>query len=355
MECYGVIMAGGTGSRFWPLSRKKVPKQFLKLTGNEKMLNETIVRIHSFMELERIFIVTNEMYADSIKKLIPEKMPEENIIQEPASRNTAACIAYAAIELLEKYGNGIMCVFPSDHYIENTEAFSKVLLQAALVAEEKDSLVTIGIEPEYPATGYGYIRYDKTETTKEKDVIKFVEKPQYEEAEEYIKSKEYVWNSGIYVWKISKILQEIMLYMPELYECIKKIKPYIRNKRKNEFIKSIYQNMPNISIDYGVMEHSKNVKVIPSSFGWNDIGSWESLKVIYPEDSEGNVAVGDNVQIDTRNSIIYSEGRMIATLGVEDMIIVETQDAILVCHKDRAQEIRKITEELKKKKRQEYL
>lgn len=354
MDCFGVIMAGGIGQRFWPLSREKIPKQFLNLGGKDIMLNETIGRIELLMKRENIFIVTNQEQMERVRSVSSDKIMEENILVEPAMRNTAACIGYAAFELQERYGECIMFVLPSDHYIEDEKEFVNVLQKAAKVVEEEDVMVAVGITPTYPATGYGYIKFDNDTLEDAKRVIKFVEKPEYEIAKKYLEDGRFVWNSGVYVWRVSTILKEIEQFMLALYESLVHIQEAKKDGRDEE-VSRIYKELDSISIDYGVMERSKNMKVVMGNFGWNDIGSWESLNVFHAADYDGNITVGENVSVDTKSCIVYSKDRMVATLGVEDLIVVETEDVVLICDRKRGQDIKGLIEVLKQNNKKEYL
>ena len=346
MKTYGVIMAGGGGTRFWPLSRHEVPKQLLNLSGKDKMINETIDRVATLANKKDIFVVTNVDQVPGMKAATSGRLREDHILSEPSARNTAACIGYAAYEIIKKYGDGIMCIFPSDHFIKDEAAFTRILKEAIKVAEN-DSLVTLGITPTFPSTGYGYIKFDKSETTLDKKVVEFKEKPDEEIAKKYVDSGEYAWNSGMFVWKASVILDEFKKLLPDVYECIEKIGKALGTDEEVEVINQVYPTIPSISIDYGIMEKSDKVRVISAQMGWNDVGSWDNLGVLYDEDSNGNITAGDFLGIDTKNCIMYSNKRLITTIGVEDLIIVETDDALMVIDKNRAQDVKKIVDELK--------
>lgn len=354
MKTYGVIMAGGGGTRFWPLSRHEVPKQLLNLSGKDKMINETIDRVATLASKDDIFVVTNVDQVPGMKKATTGRLREDHILSEPSARNTAACIGYAALEIIKKYGDGIMCIFPSDHFIKDEEAFTRILGEAIKVAD-KDSLVTLGITPTFPSTGYGYIKFDKSENTLDKKVVEFKEKPDEETAKKYVSSGEYSWNSGMFVWKASVILDEFRQLLPDVYECLEKIGDALGTPNEKDVINEVYPTIPSISIDYGIMEKSDKVRVISAEMGWNDVGSWDNLGVLYDEDANGNITAGDFLGIDTKNCITYSGKRLISTIGVENLIIVETDDAIMVIDKDRAQDVKKIVDELKKKGRDELL
>ena len=355
MNIYGVIMAGGGGTRFWPLSRQEEPKQLLNLSGKDLMINETIDRIATIADKKDIFVVTNVTQVPKMKVATAGRLQENHILAEPSARNTSACIGYAAMEIVKKYGDGIMCISPADHFIKNTSEFTRVLKEAVQVAEAEDKLITIGIQPTYPATGYGYIKFDKTEDSVAKTVMEFKEKPDVKTAQAYLASGEYAWNSGMFIWKASTILKKFEELLPEVYACIVKIGNAMNTPEEEQVIAEVYPTIPSISVDYGIMEKSKDVLVISGDFGWNDVGSWENMDVIYDEDENGNIIVGNQINIDTKNTISYAKKRLITTVGVENLIIVETEDAILVCDKDRAQDVKLIVDELKSSGQKEYL
>ena len=356
MERYGVIMAGGGGTRFWPLSRKELPKQFLNLTGDDLMVNETINRLLPTIKPENIFIVTNITQAPLMREATKGTILPDHILAEPAARNTAACIGYAAIEIRKKYGDGIMSVFASDHYIKDINGFNQTLEQAINLASETSNLITFGIKPTFPAVGYGYIKYNAEETDKNyHDVIEFVEKPDIMTARKYIKDGGYLWNSGMFTWKVSTILDYFEKLLPDIYECLMKIEADMETDKEQETINAVYPTIPKISIDYGIMERARDVVVVESGFDWSDVGSWDALESLYEKDEFGNITNREQILIDTNNCVVYAKSKLIATLGVEDLIIVEAEDAIMVCHKDKAQSVREIPDELKKQGKHEYL
>lgn len=352
-KIYGVIMAGGGGTRFWPLSRKKLPKQLLNLSGNGLMINETIERMANFINRENIFIVTTKEQADKMNELVDEGI--NNILVEPSARNTAACIGYAAMEIVKKHGDGVMCILPSDHHIKDEEEFTRILNIAIEEAYSEDKLVTIGITPTFPSTGYGYINFDREDKSSIKKVEAFVEKPNYETALKYIKSKEYLWNSGMFIWKASVILQNFERFLPRVSNILIKIGEAMNTSNEYKVIEELYTKIPSISIDYGIMERSDNVVVIEGDFGWSDVGSWDTLGAIYETDEFGNIITGEQINLETYNCISYSDKRLIATMGIRDTIIVETEDVVLVCAKDKAQDVKKIVERLDNDNKTQYL
>lgn len=354
-----VIMAGGKGERFWPKSRINLPKQFLSLTDDGKsMIQHTVERAKSLVNIENVYVVTNEMYKNLVLEHVPD-IPDENIIIEPVAKNTAPCIGLAAMHIAKKDINSKMIILPSDHLIKFNEIFIDTLKTALDVVEKGDNLVTIGITPNYPETGYGYINFTKGESFKDSanvyEVLRFVEKPNLEKAKEYLTSGQYLWNSGMFVWKASTILKNFKEYLPEIYEGLQKIGESIGTKKYEEVLKKEFSNLPSESIDYGIMEKAKNIYVIPGNFGWDDVGSWLSLERINKTNQDGNVINGNVISIRTKNSIIQGNEKLIATIGLEDIVIVDTDDVTLICHKDNTQEVKEIISNLKICNRNEYL
>lgn len=368
MKKYSVIMAGGGGTRFWPLSRRKVPKQLLNLTGKDTMVNETIERIVSNVPRENIFIVTNVTQASMMQEVTQGHLEEKRILAEPAARNTAACIGYAAVEIQKKYGDGIMCVLASDHYIKDGGAYADVMDFAMGLAEETNRLVTIGIKPTGPATGYGYIKYDKKVKEVSHTVGKnsqkriaayavsdFVEKPGLATAKAYVEQGCYLWNSGMFVWKTSVILNYFKELLPDVYECLMEIQDAMGTEKEQEVLERVYPQIPKISVDYGIMERADNVIMLEGDFGWSDVGSWDALDTLYDADENNNVVYGEQIHIGSKNCIAYGKDKLIATIGLDNVVIVETQDAILVCDKDKAQDVKKIVEILEEQGKEKYL
>lgn len=356
MNVYALIMAGGGGTRFWPLSRQSMPKQLLNLSGNDAMINETIKRCEPFIPLKHIFIVTNEEQAATMDNILMPQLPRENILKEPVARNTAPCILYAAMHIYEKYGDGILCVFPSDHYITNEEMFLQLLRSAAAISEDCDHVLTIGIKPTYPATGYGYIkRGPKKNQDNAYQLDRFVEKPNLEKAKEYVTSGLYYWNSGIFIWKVSVAIQLFKRFLPRIYRELSKMEGKFCAPQAQTLLKEIYPLLDNISVDYGIMERVDEAFVIPGDFGWNDVGSWDALGAVFPSDENGNIVKADFIGIGSKECIVYGEKKLIATVGVHNMVIVDTDDAILICDKQRAQDVKHVVDTLKAKGKMELL
>ncbi len=354
-----VIMAGGKGERFWPKSRINLPKQFLSLTDDGKsMIQHTVERVKNLVDIENIYVVTNEMYKNLVSEHIPD-IPEANIIIEPAAKNTAPCIGLAAVHIAKKDINSKMIILPSDHLIKFNEIFIDTLKTALDVVEKDDNLATIGITPNYPETGYGYINFTKGESFKDStniyEVLRFVEKPNLEKAKEYLTSGQYLWNSGMFVWKVSTILKNFKEYLPEIYEGLQKIGKSINTGKYEEVLKKEFLNLPSESIDYGIMEKAKNIYVIPGNFGWDDVGSWLSLERINKTNQDGNVITGNVISIKTKNTIIQGSDKLIATIGLEDIVVVDTDDVTLICHKNNTQEVKEVINNLKICNRNEYL
>lgn len=358
MKIYGVIMAGGGGTRFWPLSRRELPKQFLNLTGRDVLVNETFDRLSQVAEAEDIFVVTNALHAEKTLSIMQGRIEENHVLSEPAARNTAACIGYAAMEILKKYGDGIMCVMPSDHYIRDEALYADTIKRGAELAETSDCLVTIGIRPEYPATGYGYIKSRPVQEETGADyrlVEEFVEKPAEEVAKEYLAEGGYSWNSGMFIWKASVIMQYFKRLLPDIYEYLEKMGSAMGTVQEKAVKEEVYPHIPKISIDYGIMERADKVIMLEGLFGWNDVGSLDAMELFGKKDARGNVSIGNCVLVDTEGTICYAKDKLIAAAYVEDLIVVEAKDAILVCPRQKAQEVRKIVEFLEKHGQTDYL
>lgn len=355
MKTYGLIMAGGGGTRFWPLSRKRVPKQLLNLDGKEIMLNETIDRLKKTVSQEDIFIVTNRDQVELTKQVTEGRVLENHILAEPSARNTAACIGYGAIEIIKKYGDGIMCILASDHYIKDEETFTEVLKKAIATVEETDGLVTIGIKPTFPSTGYGYIKNAAIQGKEYKSVLEFVEKPDLERAKEYIQDGNYAWNSGMFVWKASTILKYFERLLPDIYEKLMLIMEAMGTSSEYDILQAIYDTIPKISVDYGIMERADSVYMLEGDFGWNDIGSFDALTAIYESDENGNVLRSDAIMVNAKNNIVLGDNKVIALVGVADLVVVDTKDALLVCNKDKAQDVKEVVSILEREQRKHLL
>ncbi|MDO4294027.1 MAG: mannose-1-phosphate guanylyltransferase [Eubacteriales bacterium] len=355
MKTYGVIMAGGGGTRFWPLSTKAEPKQFLNLSGRDILVNETIDRQRGLMDRKDIFIVTNESQAELMAARTAGRVEKDHILAEPAARNTAACIGYAAMEILKKYGDGVMCIFAADAYIRDEKEYTRVMREAVRAAEETDALVTVGIRPTFPSTGYGYIRSVEEPGKPWRRVEEFVEKPDLETAKAYVEAGRYSWNSGMFIWRASTILRYFAELLPDVYACLEQIGKALGTPGERQVIREVYPRIPKISVDYGIMERAKGVLMLEGDFGWSDVGSWDTLDAVRRRDREGNISSGDTLLLDAKNCVIYGGEKLIAAIGVEDLVIVEGKSAILVCPVSQAQRVREAVETLEREGRIERL
>ena len=358
LKTTALIMAGGRGERFWPKSRKSTPKQFLSLTDTDRtMIQSTVDRILKLVSPENIYIATNAEYRSLVREQLPD-IPEENILCEPAARNTAPCIGWGAAAIRKRMGDAMMLVLPSDHLVMQPHLFRSVLRNAMEVAKGTDGLVTLGISPAAPDTGYGYIQYDPETPsgfTGAFRVKRFVEKPDAETARKYLASGEYLWNSGMFIWKASAILKAMEEFLPAHYALLEEIAGAMGTPEETAVLNEKFLRMESISIDYGIMERAKNVYVLPASFGWDDVGSWLAVARMNEANDAGNVIHGDVVTVNSARCIVQGGERTIAMVGLEDMIIVDTKDALLVCAKDSAGDIKKVLEILRAVNRNELL
>ncbi|MBQ6175283.1 MAG: mannose-1-phosphate guanylyltransferase [Clostridia bacterium] len=358
MNHYGVIMAGGSGTRFWPLSREASPKQLLNLSGNGLLVNEAVDRMATVIGKSNIFVVTSDVQAASMLTATAGRVFPRNILAEPAARNTAACIGYAAMEIVRKYGDGVMIITPSDHYIENVPVLTDVFRTALLTAEREDRLITIGLKPTFPSTGFGYIRFDPNGSGEVRQAIAFREKPDEETARAYVESGEYCWNSGMFIWKAGLILEKLRRHAPDIWRDLCAIGDAMNTPEEQEVLHEVYPRIRAISVDYAVMEPSAaegDVLLIPADCGWNDVGSWDMMSVLHREDEHHNVLLGDVETLDTSDCVVYAGSRTVTALGVDSLVIVETPDAVLVCRKDRAQDMKQLVDLLRRKGRSDLL
>ena len=355
---YAVIMAGGKGTRFWPLSREKRPKHLLNITGEKSIIQYTVDRVTPLVGNDNILIVTGASHSDEIREQLPQ-LPDENILIEPVGRNTAPCIGLAAIHIRKKNPDAVMFVLPSDHLIADTKSFLDSLTTAREMAKRGDCLVTIGISPKWPETGYGYMERGRLVDTIQKtsiyEVESFREKPDSATAEAFLRDGGFFWNSGMFIWKASTILNAIKRLLPDLYEGLLTIEDSLGTKHEEEILSEVYRDIKPVSIDYGVMEKAPGVSMIEGDFGWNDIGSWDALWDVLDKDEGGNATRGNTISFDTSNSLIYSPKKMVALIGVEDLIVVETEDSLLICRRGSSQDVRRVVKRLEEKGMKEYL
>ncbi len=356
MRLTAVIMAGGVGERFWPKSRQNCPKQFLSLTSDgETMIQKTVKRLAPLISQKDIYIITNAHYLSLVQEQLPD-LPPENVIAEPCPRNTAPAIGLAASLIQKKYDDAVMFFLPSDHLIHHEHSYINTLRKASHAALQDKTLITLGITPTYPETGYGYIKYQQDGAQDGVYPVEcFVEKPDLQTAEAYLQSGNYLWNSGMFIWKASSILHSIKKYMPELYQGLQTIAEAYGTENFHEVLNHKFPELPSESIDFGVMEKANHIFTIPGDFGWDDVGSWLALERINQTDENDNMLDGDILSIDSHNCTVAGNGRMIALLGVQDLVIVDTDDALLICNKNQTQDIKKILAELKAEKKSELL
>ena len=358
MKVFGVIMAGGGGTRFWPLSRKSKPKQLLNLSGQGLMINETIDRLGLLIDPKDIFIVTSQEQEAAMQEAAAGRLPPENILAEPAARNTAACIGYAAVKIKKLYGDGVMVIVPADHYIREAERLKETLQKGVDCAQGSDHLFTVGIEPSFPSTGYGYIQCDMSSQEAVKPVLAFHEKPDEETARRYIQSGGYKWNSGMFIWRVSAILRKYAEMIPDIHADLMRVYEALDTPEEQKTLQAVYPQIRRISVDYAIMEpcsHRGHVRMLPASFDWNDVGSWDMLSVYHAPDQNGNVLVGDTLALNSSQCVCYSQKRLVAVVDVQDLAVIETEDAIMVCPVSKAQDVRLLVEELARQGRNEVL
>ena len=350
-NAYAVILAGGSGTRFWPLSRHEEPKQFLKMIGESSLLQETLKRVQPLVSPRNVLIVSNHLYQHKIHKQLKEfGVLKENILLEPEGKNTAPAIAWAAFRISRLNPESVMMVLPSDHMITQSQNFLKNLREAIDLAEKR-YLVTLGIVPTRPETGYGYLKIKerKIGSRKIQWVEEFVEKPSLPKAQKFLKERKYLWNSGMFVWKTAVILEAFHRLLPEVYHLLK-------SNHDDRSIPKVWKKLPSVSIDYGILEKSHDVVTVPASnIGWSDLGSWEALAEIFASNEQGNILRGDVLEIDCKNTFVFGHKRLIATVGLNDLVVVDTPDALLICQKKQSQKIKDIVGLLKQQNRPQWL
>ena len=344
---YAVILAGGVGSRFWPFSRELEPKQFMKIIGQTSLLEATIQRLKGIVNAQHTYIITNNIYFYEVKAQVAKfGIPHENIVLEPKGKNTAPAVGLCAKLISKIDKDAVLLVLPSDHYIKNVENFKKTL-NKGIVCAKNNFLVTIGIKPLAPSIGYGYIKAG-AKRSGYIVVDKFLEKPDSINAKKYFKDKKFFWNSGMFIWKATVFLEEVKKYLPKLYVNLKSINLI-------DDIPKVWPRIEAISVDYGIMERSKRIALIPADFYWTDLGSWDTLSEIFPKDKKGNISNGDTLHLDSQGVCVFSRGnRLISTIGIKNVVIADTSDALLVCDRNKTQDVKQLVEKLKKLKRKEH-
>jgi mannose-1-phosphate guanylyltransferase len=352
------IMAGGIGSRFWPMSRANYPKQFLDILNTGRtLIQSTFDRFAQFVPQQNIYVVTADNYREIVAEQLPE-MPSENILCEPSRKNTAPCIAYISYKLREKNPDASLICAPADHIILKTDDFRRICLQALDFTANIKSLLTLGIKPAYPNTGYGYIQYDQLPVSENVYKVKtFTEKPDRELAKTFLSSGDFLWNAGIFVWQVKNIIAAFEKFLPEIHEVFDGEKNQFNTNGEKEAIDRIYPQCTNISIDYGIMEKADNVYIIPADFGWSDLGTWASAYENLEKDYLENAVAGDNVMVidATRNMVHADNKKLVLLQGLDDFIVVDTTDVLLICKKDKEQEIKEFVAEVKRNKGDKFL
>lgn len=347
---YAIILAGGSGSRLWPLSRELYPKQLLNINQDNSLLQETFARLNTFIDAKNILSMTNTKHVANVKRQLQELSSDICVLSEPIGRNTAPAIGVAIKYILDNGIDDVILVVPSDHLIKDAEKFKSTVEKGAKLAQD-GYLVTFGIQPDYPETGYGYINIENETILDGFKVKQFVEKPDRETAQKYVDSGKYFWNSGIFMFKASTMLEELKNHNNEIFELLQKFD--FKSSDKVEY--NLFEKMPSISIDYAVMEKSDKITLVKLESDWNDLGSWQSIYDVSNKDKDGNVFIGHVLDEHSKNSLVYSSSKLVATIGLEDVVLVETEDAILACKKDKTQDVKKIFETLKQQKDDTYL
>ncbi len=356
MSLYALILAGGVGARFWPRSRQLQPKQFLSVFSENSLIQDTLNRIAPLVAADKVRVMTRFDQAHLLREQLPN-LSEQQLVLEPFSRSTGPAIAVAARLLAAQDPEAMMLVLPSDHRIQDQPLFQETLSQAIEYVRTHDVLMTVGIQPSHPETGYGYLLFDnqplQTGLHPLYAVRQFVEKPEIEAARRYVQSERYLWNSGMFIWKAKTLLAELALHAPELYQAVMQLPDNQSDPDFDAQLKTLYSQLESGSIDTVVLEKSAKVCVIKGFFGWSDVGSWESVYQLSPHDNSGNVVRGDAFTYDVSRSYIYTPQRFSALIGVSDLLVVDTEDALLICHRDRAQDVRLVVQHLESTSRGE--
>ncbi len=334
-----LIMAGGQGTRFWPLSTEDKPKQFLNLIGNETMIQMTVNRMRPIIPIERIFVCTGKRYVDLVKEQVPE-LPERNIIIEPEARNTAPCIALSSMIVERYYKNATMIVLPSDHLISDEDKFRRIIREGNdYLNDNENAILTLGMKPNRAETGYGYIKLGEKVNSAISKVDRFVEKPNRELAEEYLELGNYLWNGGMFIWKINNIINKIKEYIPNTYEALHSIREVPEDKLQ-DIIDERYSRTDQISIDYAVLEKSNEIYVLPSEIGWDDIGSWKAVERYRKKDNSGNISSNNTIKIESEDNMIINNHKKVVMIGVKDILTIELEDRIFVINKNYIDNLR---------------
>lgn len=342
---YAVVMAGGRGERFWPLSTDMLPKPFIPLLGENSLIQNTVDRIQPLVTPDRIFISIGAGHLEIARQQLPD-IPADNFIVEPVGRDTSACLGFCALHIEKRDRDGLMLALPADHFIHDAEKYQNTL-QIGLDNLEHATGVVFGIQPDRPETGYGYIHAEKPPSGADAwPVVRFIEKPDAPTAARYLADGNYFWNSGMFLWRNQTLLDLIRKHMPELDAGLCRLRPLIGRRECEGEIAGIFPELPRISIDFGIMEKISGLRLVPARFGWDDIGTWAALERALPADADGNICRGPHATLETNNCVLYAQSTTVATFGVTDLIVVEAYGKVLVCPKNRASELKKLVKEL---------
>lgn len=358
MDIRVVIMAGGVGTRFWPLSRRNRPKQFLPITSDKTMIEETVYRLLQRVSLSNMYTIANHEQTQTIKTLLPN-LPSENLIIEPQGKNTAPSLILATAKIYLQNPEAVLAVLPADHLIKESSLFLKKLEAGASASQSGEHLITFGIPPSYPATGFGYIQFLEENSLRISDesfywVQEFKEKPGLEQAKAFLKKGNYFWNSGMFLWRAEVFAHKLEEYAPSLFPYWKRILDSLKNRKENQ-LKSIFEEIPRISVDYALMEKAQGVLMCKGDFGWSDVGAWSSLANVWPSDKDDNTIRGENIILDSQNCLVHNPTKLTALIGVSDIVVIDTEDALLICRKNLDQKVKDIVERIRKKEKGKYL
>ena len=353
LTVHAVILAGGRGTRFWPRSRTKTPKQLLNIVGKTTMLEQTVERLRPLLPADRIWSVTNKEQSAALKKQLPAAS-RKRVLTEPVGRNTAMAVALAAVHIRHTAkGDALFAVLPADHFIAQAERYREIVRAAIELARERGRMVVLGIPPTRPETGFGYIERNDEPISEDPPayrVLRFTEKPALEVAKGYVASGRYQWNAGMFFWRVSTFLDALKEFLPQTYVLIETLAPHIGKRTYESRLRSVYSKAENISVDYAVLEKARHVVVVPAEIGWSDIGSWAAVYELLAQRKGENIFAGDGQPIDAEGNFLWSPKKFIAAVGVKDLVVVETPDALLVCPRDRAQDVSKIVKSLEERK-----
>ncbi|HEX7477910.1 MAG TPA: mannose-1-phosphate guanylyltransferase [Polyangiales bacterium] len=354
-EVFAVIMAGGSGTRFWPLSRSAWPKQFLALAGSsDSLLQQTVRRLTGVVPADHVLVVTSERHAQATREQLPE-LPAQNVLGEPEGRNTAPCVAWAAAHVAARSPTAVMAVLPADPHIGDPKAYREVLGRA-IAAARKGGLVTIGVTPTRPETGYGYVEIGEALDGSVHRVKRFVEKPDLNRAQQFVADGNFLWNSGMFFFRADVVLGEFERQLPDIHEFARGCQQQLAAGSELAYVRSRYGSLTSISIDHGIMEKARDIRVVPGSFGWYDIGSWTTAYELADKDAQNNAVLGDASLVETEGCYVRGKaGKLIALVGVHDLVVVDTDDALLIMPRERAQDVRRVVDDLKAKKATKYL